>query len=111
MGKELPACLFDAVLKHKTDDLNLREDHNTISILKGLQTAKVFNIPACGKQSNEESLVKGVTLSDVDFDEFSVQPSTVYFRHFYPALLNCLFLRYPNHGFTDTSFTTWSMKM
>ena len=51
-GKEPPACLFDAVLKRKTDhlkELNLSEDDHTTSILKGLQTAKVFNISACGK--------------------------------------------------------------
>ena len=92
--EEAPAArLFDAVLKHKTDKLQLlglTEDHNTTAILKGLQTAKVFNIPSCSEQANGESLVCGVTLSGVDFDEYSVQPSTLYFRKFYPALLNSL---------------------
>ena len=84
------AYLFDAVLRHKTDmlkRLDLTEDHNTTSILKGLQTAKVFNIPACSEQ---ESLVRGVTVSGVEFDKYSIQPSTIYIREFYPTLLNCL---------------------
>ena len=89
--EEPPAAyIFNAVLRHKTDKLkrlDLTEDHNTTSILKGLQTAKVFNIPACSEQ---ESLVRGVTVSGVEFDKYSVQPSTIYFRKFYPNLLNCL---------------------
>ena len=73
---------FNAVLKHKTymlEQLDLTEDHNTTSILQGLQTAKVFNIAACGKHTNEDSLVQGVTVSGVEFDTSSVQPSKIYF--------------------------------
>ena len=93
LGKESPACPFETVLKHKTDmlkRLDLTEDHNTTSILKCLQTAKVFNISASGQQTNEESLVQGVAISDVKFDKYSVQPSTIYCRRFYPTLLNHL---------------------
>ena len=93
LGEETPASIFSDVLKckmHMLEELNLREDHNTTSIIKDLQTAKVFNIPACGKQTNEESLVRGVSVSGVKFDKFSVQPSTIYFRRFYPTLLSCL---------------------
>ena len=93
LGEESPACPFDAVLKHKTDRLkrlDLIEDHNTTSILKALETAKVFNISASGELTNEESLVQGVAVSDVTFDEYSVQPSTIYCRRFYPTLLNHL---------------------
>ena len=93
LGEESPACPFDTVLKHKTDELkqlNLKEDHNTTSILKALKTAKVFNISASGELTNKESLVQGVAVSDVTFDEYSVQPSTIYCRCFYPTLLNHL---------------------
>ena len=90
---ELPACLFDVVsVKHKTDliQLKLHEDQYTTSILNALENAKVFGISPCGEETNEESLVQGIAVSDVEFDEFSVQPSTIYLRHFYPALLSCL---------------------
>ena len=92
-GEEPPAYYFDAVLKRETrmlERLDLEEDHNATSILKGLQTAKVFNVSACGEQTNKESLVQGVTVSGVQFDKVSVQPSTIYFRRFYPTLLSCL---------------------
>lgn len=85
-----PADLFNAVLKHKTGKLtwlDLLEDRNTTAILKGLQTAKVFNIPA---GSEQESLVREVTVSGVEFDKYSVQRSTIYLRKFYPTLLKCL---------------------
>ena len=58
--------------------------------MNDLQKAEVFNISTCGKQTNEESMVQGVTVRNVEFDEFSVQPSTIYIRRFYPTLLSCL---------------------
>ena len=90
---ELPHCLFSSVLKRKTallEELKLTEDHNTTSILNTLENAKVFGISPCGKETNEESLVQGITVSDLDIDTSSIQPSTIYVRKFYPALLNCL---------------------
>lgn len=68
--------------------LNLEEDHKTFAILKGLRTAQEFHLPA--EQTDVESLISGVTLSGVEFNTNSVQPSTLFFRKFYPALLNNL---------------------
>lgn len=68
--------------------LDLLEDCETSALLKGLQTAKAFDLPA--EQTNGESLISGVTLSGVEFDQCSVQPSTLFFRKCYPALLKRL---------------------
>ena len=70
--------------------LDLSEDCNTTAILKGLRTAKEFNLPA--EQTNGESLISGVTLNGVEFDKHSVQQSTLFFRKFYPALLKSLLI-------------------
>ena len=82
---------FETVLKYGTEELqqlNLHEDGNTLALLKGLQIAEKFNLPA--EQTNGESLISGVTLSGVEFDKHSVQQSTLFFRKFYPALLKSL---------------------
>ena len=68
----------------------LKEEPRATAILKGLQNAKVRNIPC---DSNAESIVRRVTLDNVVFDSHSVMPSTIYFRKFYPTLLNCLLER------------------
>ena len=86
---ELPHCLFSSVLKCKTallEILDLTEDHETTSILNALENANVFGISPSGKETNEESLVQGITVSDVAFERISIQPSTIYLRKFYPAL-------------------------
>ena len=94
---EQPLSLFDKVLKYKTThdeliELNLKEDHYTASILKALESAKVFGISPSGEETDKEkeSLIQGITVSDIVFDGFSIQPSTIYLRNFYPALLKCL---------------------
>ena len=92
---ELPiARLFDPVLRVERgisdgmlERLNLQEEPDTTAILKGLQNEEVRNIPC---DCNEESIVRRITLDKVTFDPYSVMPSTIYFRKFYPTLLNRL---------------------
>ena len=82
---------FGTVLVRGTEwlrRLDLIEDCKISAILKGLRAAKEFDLPA--EQTNGESLISGVTLSGVEFDKDSVQPSTLFFRKFYPALLKNL---------------------
>ena len=84
------AHLFNPLLPSEDVDmlqhLNLREHRKTTALLNGLQNSKVRNIP----DSNEESIVRRVTLDNVKFDPYSVMPSTIYIRKFYPTLLNRL---------------------
>ena len=81
---ELPFSLSDDVLKYKTThnidqltELNFKEDHYTTSILNTLGSAKAFGISPSGEETNEESLVQGIAVSDIDLDGFSIQPSTI----------------------------------
>ena len=92
---EQPLSLFNKVLKYKiTHDeltvLNLKEDIQTTLILKALESAKVFGISPSGEETDKESLIQGITVRNIDFDTISIQPSTIYVRNFYPALLKCL---------------------
>lgn len=92
---EQPYCLLNNVLIRKTESdvlkqLELQKAHRTTSVLNALANAKAFGISPCGEETNEESLVQGITVNGAVFDHFSIQPSTLYLRKFYPDLLNCL---------------------
>lgn len=69
-------------------DLKLRNSNLMTSMLNGLAEANVHNISPTGEETDKMSLVKAITLEKTPFDEYSVNPSTIYVRQFYPTLLN-----------------------
>ena len=89
---------FEDVLAEQLNmlhDLQLKEHVPSICILRNLQTAKEFCLPAEG-----DSLLRGIAMSDdsvsdviTEFPQIGILPSTLFIRKFYPDLLNNLLMK------------------